>query len=336
LRRFLDPPDLIKVIEIPLERPAGFTFSNDIFEYSETPHHALKVFSLKTRAVETIDISASTKLDDHEIVQARTFESSPIVSRSGSWCLAESGEIIVQDPYLSESLVSKVPGLQHSRNIAVLDLDKKEVSVISVGAKLDSDRKYRSFLDKASCQYHVALLDAPAACARHERYLSCADIIQAVETPAYNGQEYYDSKSGVTYRYKGSLEEKDWPLEVTLFKGDIKLPNTVVLPRGSFVGGGERFACFSCGCACYRRLSVLHVNDNFYAIATGWSVENKKQGIYRLDSGRWHRIAKIGEYSHFLTASKNGCHVIWNEAKTRNPLPNDRLKWLYADMCTLK
>jgi hypothetical protein len=339
LLRLQNPADLFRVIEIPLERPVGFTFVDDVFEYDEIPYHAIKIFSLKTGLVETIDISSSTKLADNSIIQERTFESSPFVSLSGPWCLSKSGEILVERPYLSHALLSKSPQLKHSRNIGVFDFYNKQVSVIQLGERLDTNRKYPSFLDTTSCIYHVSSIDAPDACARREPYLSCTDKSEAKPYMAsfpYKQKAFTDKEKGITYKYKGSLEQADWPLLVSLYQGDTKLADSVHLPEGRFVGGGERFACFSCGCSCYRDLSLVHVKGDFYAIVTGWSVEDKMQGIYHLEGKRWRRVVRIGENSRFLAASKNGCRIIWSEAKQRHPTPADTLKWKLVDICPAK
>lgn len=337
LLRLQNPADLFKVIEIPLERPAGFTLADDVFEYDEIPDHAIKIFSLKTGAVETIDISSSTKLADNSIIQERTFGASPFVSRSGPWCLSETGEILVDRPYLSDALLSKAPELKHSRNLGVFDFDKKQVLLIQLGGSLDSNRKYPSFLDTTSCIYRVSSIDAPQACMNPKPYLSCAEKSEKkpdIDHSSYKQKTFSDKENGITYEYKGSLEDRDWPLVVSRYQGSTKLPDSVLLPEGAFVGGGERFACFSCGCSCYRHLSLLHVKNDFYAIVTGWSVEDKKQGIYRLEGKRWHRVVRIGENSFFHAASKNGCRIIWSEAKQRHPTPADTLKWKLVDICS--
>lgn len=328
-----NPPDIMNIGKIPLENPSGFISKDTLFEFVEAPEAALKTFSLKDSAVKTVDFSHKISLADNSVVEESAFGSPPFNLKT--WCATENGDLLVEDPNISPEFLQKNPTLKNSRNLAILKSNPKMVFILDVGDRNWKNRKYSSFLDTGKCIYRVSQSDAPQACLHHKEYLSCDEKVNVDSTtkrPPYREKKFYDSKNGITYKYQDTLDEKDWPQEVTFFKDETKLSDTIILPKGPFLGS-ESLACLSCGCSCYRHLSLLHVNDNFYAVITGWSVPDKEQGIYQLINKRWLRLAQIGEYSHFFTSSTDGCYITWSETKSKNPTPTEKRYWKYVNVC---
>ncbi|MGM0422616.1 MAG: hypothetical protein ACQEQL_05915 [Pseudomonadota bacterium] len=150
---------------------------------------------------------------------------------------------------------------------------------------------------------------------------------------------HYDQETGknIYYYANQALSPKNWPLKVDIQDDkEQDFVETIFLPKGPFVGKDgflDSFKCFSCGCSCYRSLTLSYTKGTFYAAITGKTAFNNSQGIYRLNKeNKWEKIVKIkppkttaAQYAMF---SPKGCNVVWNEYDKEN-----ETIFKYANLC---
>lgn len=123
-----------------------------------------------------------------------------------------------------------------------------------------------------------------------------------------------------------SARPEDWSMTVRLrstktqVEDKTQIEESITLPAGPWVyrhGFWKTMSCFSCGCACYERITMQMENDQLYFMPYGKAVDDQHRGVYRLsqegDAAEWEPIKVGGEVDSAFAVSPDGCRVAISE-----------------------
>ncbi|MFC4216814.1 hypothetical protein [Pseudophaeobacter arcticus] len=128
---------------------------------------------------------------------------------------------------------------------------------------------------------------------------------------------------GKAYWLSGAFRDAgrpaDWPTTVWRLDMEAHDLQAIDLPKGPWVADyKERFNCFSCGCGCYRKISLYPTKSQLVAHIHGQGFPSDVQGIYVLpfhDAEPEWRILKQVSFRGWLAMSPSGCQLIFADPK---------------------
>lgn len=139
------------------------------------------------------------------------------------------------------------------------------------------------------------------------------DYSRPAVTHEADSSVYWLQKRG---RQSGPGEPESWPQFIWRFDVGSNEIEQFELPSGPWVDNYEdRWACFSCGCGCYRKLKFVPARDTLFAYVSGIGFPAKAQGIYALsyrdEKPEWRTIFS-GPVATKPIVSSSGCKLIFS------------------------